>query len=928
MKKYLVFLAILIVMISISIYFLWEYNYFLNEPLSLKSYPIEEIENKNIEITPLSKDSEDGTFYHAKLNKTNISMINVFNKTIKKGKDQSKTFYIDTSQNYVVKVDDKDEIVTLLNWDEGKGSIVDAIPDNKGNVFVQWVKYDPYNLKVELEGISIFSNAGHYITDIFRKNYSDLEYPEGTYVNGLIENLQYENNKVYFFYQANEKLHLYSYDKSLNRELQLERNEEEFEFIDLIGTSPGKIYFATKDSKFGLIDKNKKVVYIKEYLKEKKVIGSIFFDEGENVNIELLNDDGAQIEKYNGVGFTSVASTAADVKEVISKNTIENVSKDIKFSDALIRKKILVLLGYLAIIGLILYLIRFIYTYILQRKIYIVFKQLIVLIPIILIGMLVFVLNTIFIGFEEFSDEIKGGKYYQFNHIIDEKLELIENRTNSPYYLGDLIDSLDVYEDINKDVYNEIYNLTKLTDVEEHDDIKGMYIVIDKVKNGNVYKIFDTENKFKLFYPRFARGDNEYFRAASKGEIVNAVGTGERYIFTMKPIYNSKRELVGICQVGMNYEGYRRGVDMKMFTTSIIRILTITLAVVFAIILTTSIILKPLQKLTKNVKEVADGNLDIQVKVHSKDEIEDLSDTFNIMTSNIKKHISNIQVLSKSYYRFVPQEILQLLNKESVDEIELGEHKRFNMCILSAGIEDFYQISKKTSTEDSFQFINEYLEIVGPIIRKNKGVIEKYLDKGVIAIFPKSSKHAIKAAKEIIKEVNKYNLSKKSKLPLADIRIAIHKGPVLVGIIGEERRLQSSLVSDHANLVGVIRDKASALWSNIIVTEEVINDIKKVNFSYRKLGKISIANGRDIVQLYDIYDADKEEQKKLKEETKSLFEKSIEEYAMGKFYDARSGFVKILEKNIEDNASRVYFYQSDECYRNGTDEKWNQSIEL
>jgi class 3 adenylate cyclase/HAMP domain-containing protein len=891
-------------------YSLFEYSYILNEPIFKDGYYLEDVKNGNLTLKHLWTGQGGDHYYLFKQRDTNL-------EKLKFGKWEDETLYIDTSEQYLVRVNEKNEVVTRMNWENKDGRLKNIVTDEEENIYIQWEKLDEYDSKIEEEGIKVYTKKGKFIADIFQKSYRGKKFPQVPYGIGFIKALQYNKGKVYFYYQTNEKLGLYQYDHYLEDLWETDIVEEEYKFIDLVGTELGQIYFATNDSKFGVVNENGQVLLLKDFFHEKQVIGSIF-KERKVVWIELLSSKGTKTVKYENNQFVTVGK--------INKGLESGIKGNIDYSKNILQLKYMVLGGFFLILLLIIYLIRFIYIYLFQRKVYIVIKQLMVVIPLILMGMMILILQSVVGGFSEFSDEIQGGEFHKFNQIIDEKFEMIEKRAKDRHYLGNLIDAIELYKDMDGDVYKELYNMTKLTDL-NYDGIEGMYWVIDKVENGNVYKVLDSENHFKMFYPRFAKGKNKFFKAAAEGNTVDAIGTNNQYIFTMKPIYNDKEDVVGIFQIGMYYSGYRQKVDMRIFSSIVYRIFAITIMIVGMIICMTYFLLRNLSKLTKTVKEVAAGNLDREVDIRSKDEIEELSESFNLMTANIRKYIESITAINKSYYRFIPKEILSLLDREDVNEINLGDHGKFEMCILNVGIENFYEISGKMSEEESFQFINEYLKIIGPIIRKYGGVIENYFGKGLVGIFPGNSENSVKAAIQIIYKTSKYAM-KNSHLPKGDVRIAIHKGTILIGVIGEEQRLQSRMISDSANSTGAIRERASLLSSKILITKEVFDDIGSNHFQYRRIGKVSIANREESMELYDIYEADDLEIKILKMKMKETFEQAVDAFTLGRFYEARSSFVKILDEYTHDYAAREYFYQSDEYYKNEVKKDENTSLIL
>ena len=915
MRKYSMYLLFITVVIASILFYVFNQSYFLNESPFLAEFKKSDFDNKNIELELLAQD-KNYKYFDAKINITNMDLLT---NTLKKATNNKNGFYIDSFLQYIYLVDNNKQITKLINWNRANGQISNLTSDENKNIYVQWTKFDKYDSRVVKEGISKYDERGKLSKIVFEKQYvleQEKNTPLGT---GLIKNMVYKNKKLYFVYQKNDFLEVYSYGSSLVSDFKIELADLPFKIIDIVGTSLGDIYFSTNNSKIMKIDSYKNIIQIKNFLEENRVIDKLSLD-GDLVKVELLSDNGVQVEEFSKADYL--------FKTVTYENVKTQALDYLKYSKGILYKKYLIYALLLISILLIVHMVSFIHLYIFQGKIYIVVKQLIWLIPIILIGMFVFMLNTVVLGFSEFSDEIRNGKYYQFSEVIDSQLKNIENKTGNPYYLGDLLNSFELNKDISPVLYNDFYNLVNIKGSNVDIKTDGMYVVIDKVINNKVYKMLDSESNFKLYYPRFAKVENPFFKSASMGKIVNAVGTNEKYIFTMKPIYDSYGKVAGIYQVGMYYKGYRNNVDMEIYKSIILGIIITTIVIVLSVALVTYFSLRPLISFTRSVKEITMGKLETEIEVNSKDEVEDLSNAFNALTKGIRKYISSITMMGNSYYRFVPQEIFEILGKKSVDEIGLGENKKFNLCILNACIEDLYAIPEKITEEESFALLNEYFRIIGPIIRKHNGVIEKYLEKGVLAIFPNGSQDAIKAASSIVKKVNSYNQIKNLKLSTSEIKIAIHKGSALVGIVGEEKRLQSSIVSESAELAAIIRLNAKKLWSNILVSEEIMRDIEPLKYDTRRLGSITFANEGKTLELYDVYESDIESIKNIKNETREMFENAITNFREGKFYDARSSFAQILGKNIEDNAARIYFYESNENYKNGVEKDWNESLKI
>ena len=83
--------------------------------------------------------------------------------------------------------------------------------------------------------------------------------------------------------------------------------------------------------------------------------------------------------------------------------------------------------------------------------------------------------------------------------------------------------------------------------------------------------------------------------------------------------------------------------------------------------------LRPLMLLKQSASEIAVGNLDINVDIHSKDEIEDLGKIFNQMTNYLRKSFNQLQELNEVYYKFVPFRFIELLGKKNILDVKLGD---------------------------------------------------------------------------------------------------------------------------------------------------------------------------------------------------------------------------------------------------------------
>ena len=124
--------------------------------------------------------------------------------------------------------------------------------------------------------------------------------------------------------------------------------------------------------------------------------------------------------------------------------------------------------------------------------------------------------------------------------------------------------------------------------------------------------------------------------------------------------------------------------------TIVVSLLSITVA-----FFTATYLNRPLKKITEGTEKIRKGKFETRVAISTRDEFGFLAETFNNMAKEIELHINRQEALKASYYRFVPQEMLNQLQHESLLEVQLGDHVQKNMTVLFSDIRKFTTIFRK-----------------------------------------------------------------------------------------------------------------------------------------------------------------------------------------------------------------------------------------
>lgn len=212
-------------------------------------------------------------------------------------------------------------------------------------------------------------------------------------------------------------------------------------------------------------------------------------------------------------------------------------------------------------------------------------------------------------------------------------------------------------------------------------------------------------------------------------------------------------------------------------------------------------ILDPLFTLRREAGAIAEGDLEQQIaNVGRRDEIGQLARSFTSMRDAVRTTITDLKETNLSIERFVPRAFLAKIGRPNIRSVVLGDNKRQDMTILFADIRDFTALSERMSPDDNFAFINAYLAEMGPMIARHGEFIDKYIGDGIMALFEKAD-DGVRASVAMLETLERFNAARRAAgaEPIG-IGIGLNSGSLMMGTIGEQHRMDGTVISDAVNL--------------------------------------------------------------------------------------------------------------------------------
>lgn len=252
--------------------------------------------------------------------------------------------------------------------------------------------------------------------------------------------------------------------------------------------------------------------------------------------------------------------------------------------------------------------------------------------------------------------------------------------------------------------------------------------------------------------------------------------------------------------------------------------------------------------------------------------------------------------LSSVISKFVPQGALKLMNCNSVLQLQLGVASSADLTVLCIEIQNFELLCMNMKLEEVFQFTNAVLSIIGPVVRSHGGFVEKYVNNGLLSVFS-SSHDAVQAALGVVTELQN---SSSNITPQFRVAIGCYRATFLVGVVGENQRIESTIISTQ--IVSQLVKLNAKYRTTILVSESVISDNQCMCMN-RPLGQFSGYNN-DVTSFYEVLAPCS-----AKAETLHAFREAMSWFQKANFKEAVKYFKEVLSVDSTDTTAEKLLEQ-------------------
>lgn len=189
---------------------------------------------------------------------------------------------------------------------------------------------------------------------------------------------------------------------------------------------------------------------------------------------------------------------------------------------------------------------------------------------------------------------------------------------------------------------------------------------------------------------------------------------------------------------------------------------------------------------------------------------------------------------------YLPKQVAALVQKRDGAELRAGFD--LEVVVMFVDIRDFTARAEHMPPDDVSRFLAEFRQMLRERVEVRGGMIDKFTGDGAMVVFglrggrKVAARDAIRCATEILAQVRAWSdrLEAAGKAPVR-IGIGVHIGRAFVGAVGDDVRLEFTVVGDVVNTAARMEEATKFAGSPIVASEAVLAAGKLIDASWQPL---------------------------------------------------------------------------------------------
>jgi adenylate cyclase len=344
--------------------------------------------------------------------------------------------------------------------------------------------------------------------------------------------------------------------------------------------------------------------------------------------------------------------------------------------------------------------------------------------------------------------------------------------------------------------------------------------------------------------------------------------------------------------------------------------------------LITSRLTGPVRSLASAMRDVQQGNLNVQLPVSSTDEVGRLTDSFNFFVEQLRSK----EQMKQTFGKYIDPRILERVLAQPGAEVVAGG--RHQMTVLFADLVGFTSLSERLTPSLMVTLLNRHFGLQALAVQEHHGVVDKFVGDSVMAFwgppFVKPEEHAVLACHAAQAQLAALDTLRRElpeitglrrDTPAIELRIGICTGEVVVGNIGSENTRSYTVIGDTVNLTSRLESANRVYRTHILIGESTAQAIGP-QFEMREIDTISVKGKTETTRVFELLSAAgqlSEESARLRER----YEQARRAYLAQEWDLAEATFRECLQLRPDDGPSHVFLQRIQTLRRKPPGKDWN-----
>jgi predicted ATPase/class 3 adenylate cyclase len=286
------------------------------------------------------------------------------------------------------------------------------------------------------------------------------------------------------------------------------------------------------------------------------------------------------------------------------------------------------------------------------------------------------------------------------------------------------------------------------------------------------------------------------------------------------------------------------------------------------------------------------------------------------LEARLKAADEDRQSLIDAQSRFLPNELLRILDIEDLSRVRSGHRVEREMTVLISDIRGYTTMLEDMNVSEAGNLAMGFLRAVElPIISCN-GFVEDVRGDEIVAVF-ESEPDAVRAGLAMLRSLREHNRERLA-LGSEELRagIGINTGTVGVGLVCGVNRMVLSIIGDAVNLAARIESTNKRYGSALLISDATRARLDESDqFEVRRMERVMVVNRRRPVTIHEVYNEDSTDVRAAKRSAQPLFDEAFALFDTGEVDRAREAFERCRVLLPDDPVAALHLAHCDAVSR-------------